>query len=77
MTSTNMTTARNVTRKVRTYTDAEGVTHDVRNGGWFTRCDISIGANHSGAMPGWPSPPKQDYVAKMVTCLECIVMEDS
>lgn len=63
-------------RVLTTYT-VNGLTHDVRSGGYITRCDQDIPADWAGAMPGWPAPRMRDRVPKVVTCLECIVMEDS
>lgn len=72
-------TARSATRTAtdRTWTDGKGVTHDVRNGGYYTRCDREIPADLRQIMPGWPAPPERDRVPGVVTCIECVAMEDT
>lgn len=81
MTKTTRTTstARSATRTLteHTYTDDGGVTHSVRNGGYYTGCDRDVPRDWSNMMPGWPPPMKVNRLPRDVTCLECIAMEDA
>ena len=64
-------TARSATpAKVDTYTDAHGVVHVAVHA--LTFCRLWIPSDPSGAMPGWPAPPKLDWVPGIVNCLACL-----